>query len=202
VPAGDPASLLVDQVSGLAAAPAGAAERVAAYYALLLAWNARINLTGARDLKELVEHHLPDSVVMGDLVPADLELVDVGSGGGLPALPFAILRPDVSVTLVEPRAKRVAFLRAACRETNATNVQVIDGRMESVQSQFDVASSMATFAPDEWLIRAPRLVRPGGLAVVFLREAESLPKTALVVREVDYGTSQRPRMAVLVRVGD
>lgn len=182
--------------------PSGAPQKVRDYYQLLLRWNARINLTGAATVEELVSDYLPDSLAMASLVPRDCRLVDVGSGGGLPAMPFAILRPDVTITLVEPRSKRVAFLRTAGRELRLSNVGVVDGRMEDVTETFDVASSMATFAPQEWLQRAQHLVAPKGQVVVFLRQAESLPAGVKASRTVDYGTPHRPRLAAIIRVSD
>src|SRR4029079_16814605 len=86
-----------------------------AFWSLLLTWNARINLTGAGTRDELLGEHFPDALAMASLVPPGARLVDVGSGGGLPAVPLSVLRPDLGLTLVEPRAKRVAFLRTAVR---------------------------------------------------------------------------------------
>jgi 16S rRNA (guanine527-N7)-methyltransferase len=144
-------------------------RRLDRFCARLLEWNARINLTGARDLATLREEHLPDAFAMAQVVPAGSAVIDVGSGGGLPAVPFACLRPDCAVTLVEPRAKRTAFLRTVTRELG-TPTTVVEGRLEALdpdQHRHDVASSRATFAPEEWLALAPRLVRPGGLVLVF-----------------------------------
>src|SRR4051794_23516644 len=103
--------------------------RLLGFFQLLLTWNARINLTGARTLPELIDVHLPDTLALARLVAAGAALIDVGSGGGLPALPLALMRSGVRVTLVEPRAKRVAFLRTAAREL-APGVGVLSDRVE------------------------------------------------------------------------
>src|SRR5450631_204870 len=83
-----------------------AAERVCLYFRRLLEWNVRVNLTGARSMVDLIGNHLPDSFAVSRFVPVGSDVVDVGSGGGLPAIPFSIIRPDCRVTLLEPRAKR------------------------------------------------------------------------------------------------
>jgi 16S rRNA (guanine527-N7)-methyltransferase len=62
-----------------------------AFWSLLLSWNARINLTGARTPAELLGEHFPDALAMARLVPPNARVLDVGSGGGLPVLPFAVL---------------------------------------------------------------------------------------------------------------
>src|SRR5688572_2192982 len=81
-------------------------RRLAQYVELLLTWNASINLTGARSADALVSEHLPDAFALARLVSGFASLVDVGSGGGLPGVPLAVLEPAVAVTLSEPRAKR------------------------------------------------------------------------------------------------
>jgi 16S rRNA (guanine527-N7)-methyltransferase len=150
------------------------AGRVVAFVELLLRWNARINLTGARTSDELLREHLPDSFALAALVPVGASMVDVGSGGGLPALPFTLLRPDVSLTLVEPRAKRVAFLRTAIRELAAT-AKVVGDRMEEIAGPFQTVSSRATFAPRDWLREGARLVEEGGELLFLVHNQAELP---------------------------
>lgn len=164
----------------------------------MLEWNARINLTGARSREELVGEHLGDAFALARLVGRGVRLVDVGSGGGLPAVPFGVLRPDVKLTLVEPRQKRVAFLRTAIRELGLA-VAVMPVRVEALPAGgFDVACSRATFAPAEWLSQAVRLVVPGGAVVVFAarREEAGLAANQVVAQEVQYATAAgHPRWA-------
>lgn len=143
------------------------AEQVDAFMALLLTWNARINLTGAHSRDGVIAEHLPDAFALASRLPAPAAVVDVGSGGGLPALPLAILRPTLSISLVEPIAKKVAFLRTAVRDLGlGTQVTIVLGRGEQLATaspaRFDVAISRATFAPAAWLVLGRHLVRPGG----------------------------------------
>jgi 16S rRNA (guanine527-N7)-methyltransferase len=161
-----------------------------AFWGLLLTWNARINLTGAGTREELIGEHLPDALAMARLVPPGARVIDVGSGGGLPALPFALLRPDATLTLVEPRAKRVAFLRTAVRELELA-ADVVAGRIESVEGPAaDIASSRATFAPSEWL-EVARPLAPRVL-VFASREAEVLTPAGIRLEEAaSYETAAR-----------
>jgi 16S rRNA (guanine527-N7)-methyltransferase len=162
-----------------------------AFWRLLLTWNARINLTGAQDRKSLEGEHLPDALAMARLVPEGARVVDVGAGGGLPGIPFAILRPDVALTLVEPRAKRVAFLRTAVREGKLSAAEVVAGRLGEVKlGEFDVASSRATFAPAEWLAAARPLARR--VLVFAARRTEVEEGAGLrLERELAYATAAR-----------
>jgi 16S rRNA (guanine527-N7)-methyltransferase len=173
-------------------------QRICGFLGQLLEWNARINLTGARDMAELIGEHLPDSFALSKLTPSSASVVDVGAGGGLPAVPFALLRPDCRVAVVEPRAKRVAFLRAAVRALGMPQAfSVVHGRDDDLPSGgYDVAASRATFSASEWMQRAERLVVPGGRIVVFA-SARPEGSAALVSQdEVRYATRRAaPRWA-------
>ena len=77
----------------------------------MLKWNTRTNLTAIRKDSEVLLKHYADSVVMVDILPRSGSVLDVGSGGGFPGIP-AIVRPDLTWRLLEPRQKRVSFLKA------------------------------------------------------------------------------------------
>lgn len=145
----------------------GQARALLAFCQLLLTWSARINLTGARSMAALIEAHLPDAFVLARLLPAPAHVIDVGSGGGLPALPLALLRPTLAIDLCEPIAKKVAFLRTAVRELGlGGRLRLHAARAEALlailPARFDVAMSRATLPPAEWLALGQRLVVPGG----------------------------------------
>lgn len=138
---------------------------------LLIRWNQSINLTGAKSTGAVISEHYPDAFALARRLDGPMRLVDVGSGGGLPALPLALLRPALAIQLCEPIAKKAAFLRTAIRELElADRVALETRRGEDVAGElvgdasqgFDVATSRATFAPQEWLALGRRLVRPGG----------------------------------------
>lgn len=167
------------------------AERIWLYFSRLLEWNVRVNLTGARSMASLIGDHLPDSLAVSRFVPPGSDVVDVGSGGGLPAVPFSIIRPDCRVTLLEPRAKRIAFLNMAVRECGCVKAKVVRARVEEPGvSGFSVAMSRATFPPDEWLERAPLVLSPGG-RIVLLSSLDARPNVdkPLMLDCVEYQTS-------------
>ena len=150
------------------------------YAESLLRWNARINLTAARAIDVLVAEHFIDAFALARKLEQPARVVDIGSGGGLPAIPLAVLRPRLAITLVEPIAKKAAFLRTAIRELalgERTSVHV--GRGEAVAKvtprAFDVAISRATLAPARWLLLGAKLVRPGG-RVFALTTTDALPE--------------------------
>jgi 16S rRNA (guanine527-N7)-methyltransferase len=157
---------------GLALSP-GQAELLARYLALLLPWNERVNLTGARTVEDVLDRHLADSFALAAHLPSESgRLVDVGAGAGFLGVGLAVLRPALHCVLLEPIGKKHAFLRAVARELPLPNLEPRAERLEFHVEQarfvpFDVAVSRATWPPGVWLERALALLRPGGLAVAF-----------------------------------
>jgi 16S rRNA (guanine527-N7)-methyltransferase len=91
----------------------------------------RRGLLGPRESGRLWERHLLNCAVLADLIPAGVRVVDVGSGAGLPGLPIAIRRPDLTVDLVEPMLRRSTFLAEVVRELGlGDTVRVVRGRAE------------------------------------------------------------------------
>lgn len=120
----------------------GAEEKLLAYLDLLLKWNRTYNLTALRDHEQGRTHHLLDSLAILPWVTAD-DLLDVGSGGGLPGIPLAILRPELSVTMVDAVQKKVSFLQQAAIELDLPNVRAVHGRVEKLQGSYGQIVSRA-----------------------------------------------------------
>jgi 16S rRNA (guanine527-N7)-methyltransferase len=188
---------------GLAAGEAGA---LVAYVELVASWNNRVDLTGAKTAKDLVEVLLTDALVMRDLalVPQGARVVDVGTGVGSPIIPFLLLREDASALCFEPRRKRVAFLRTAIGQLGLVGRMVVrEGRVEpdapapADAGQPTVACSRATFAPAIWLELGLKLA-PRTLLFAARDGALPAPAGSTVVAERSYAlpSSQSPRALV------
>ena len=129
------------------------------FMALLQKWNKVYNLTSVREPAEMMTHHLLDSLaavaplrrhlatlVQGDISPcqsASLRLLDVGSGGGLPGVVFAICCPQLDVSCVDTVAKKAAFIQQAAVALKLRNLHGIHARVESLAGPFDVVSCRA-----------------------------------------------------------
>ena len=121
---------------------------------LLRTWNARIDLTAAKTDAELCDVMLVDALVLAARIPLGARVIDVGSGAGAPGLALAIARPDLRVTLVEPLAKRVAFLRTVLGTLRRADVRLERAKGEDFTAHsepWDVAMARATLAPPAWL---------------------------------------------------
>lgn len=122
---------------------------------------------GPRELPRLWERHVLNSAAIAEVVPADAEVVDVGSGAGLPGIPLALARPDLRVTLLEPMARRVGWLTMVVSELGLP-VTVVRGRAEERETrrrcgESDVVTARAVAPMGRLVTWAMPLVRPGGI---------------------------------------
>ena len=121
-------------------------------------------LIGPREGPRLWERHLLNCAVLGELVPADATVCDIGSGAGLPGLVLAIARPDLRVTLVEPLLRRTTFLDEVIAELGLGNVEVHRSRAEDLHGArtFDIVTSRAVAPLERLLGWSMPLVGPDG----------------------------------------
>ncbi|XP_058112128.1 uncharacterized protein LOC131255436 isoform X2 [Magnolia sinica] len=157
-------------------------EQISLYVDALLQWNQRMNLTAVTETGEVMKRHVDDSLAIIPPIKSSylshcgssfdhLNLIDVGSGPGLPGLIFAIAFPGWKVTLLESMHKRCLFLEHAVGLTGLSNVQVLRARAESVgqsldfREVFDVAVARAVAEMRVLAEYCLPLVRVGGLFV-------------------------------------
>ena len=126
---------------------AAAQQRLLDYLALLAKWNKAYNLTAVRDVDEMVSRHLLDSLsIVAQFEAAGGERwLDVGSGGGMPGIPLAILFPAKSLTLLDSNGKKTRFLTQVKLELKLANLEVVHSRVEAFrpESPFDGIVSRA-----------------------------------------------------------
>lgn len=179
---------------------------LAAFVELLLKWNKVYNLTGVRGADEVVDRHFVESFALRPLLEGS-HVADVGSGGGLPGLPLAIVEPERRFTLIESRAKRVRFLRHAIAELGLANTEVAHGRAEDlrVERPFATVLARAVAPPSELLAICRHLTAPGSilllLTAVHLKDAFSGLAADFLVRPVPaQGPRLRSSIVLLERV--
>lgn len=173
---------------------------VAERYAELLATEGVTRgLIGPREVPRLWDRHIMNSAVVAPRVPTDATVADVGTGAGLPGLVWAIARPDIHMTLIEPLLRRTSFLDEAVVELGLTNVEVLRSRAEDVDARFDVVTARAVAALDKLGRWCMPLVKPGGVMLAMkgrsaADEVESaastlhrLGATSIVVATYDNG---------------
>jgi 16S rRNA (guanine527-N7)-methyltransferase len=132
-------------------------QKLVHYIQLIARWNKTFNLTAIRDVEEMVSKHLLDSLAVQPFVEGSLVL-DVGSGAGLPGIPFAIASPDKHFVLIDTNGKKARFLTQAKIDLKLDNVEVIHQRVQDYQPMkeghriyFDVITARAYAAIDDIL---------------------------------------------------
>lgn len=108
------------------------AQSIERYLLLIEKWNRVHNLTAIRDPRDMLVQHVLDSLVVLPHIHGP-QIVDVGTGAGLPGIPIALARPDWQVTLVESNQKKAAFLQQAKIELQLQNIQIMAQRIEQVE---------------------------------------------------------------------
>ncbi|TQS24931.1 16S rRNA (guanine(527)-N(7))-methyltransferase RsmG [Microbispora sp. KK1-11] len=189
-----------------------ALERARVFAELLAGPGVVRGLLGPREVPRIWDRHLLNCAVLEEAVPPDSTLVDIGSGAGLPGLVLAIVRPDVTVTLLEPLLRRTVFLSECVETLKLDNVEVLRGRAEELARKrlFDVATARAVAPLDRLLSWSMPLLHEGGelLAMKGERAQEELDAArpqleSFGVRHVELVTVGRGKVeppATLVRV--
>ncbi len=133
------------------------------YLSLLQKWNRAYNLTAVRDPQEMLYLHLLDSLSITNYIAGD-ELIDVGTGPGLPGIPLAICFPDRSFTLLDSNGKKTRFLFQAKNSLKLANVREIQSRVEAYQPDkpFDAVMSRAFSSLADMVEKCTHLLAPGG----------------------------------------
>ena len=155
--------------AGLAVSEAEA-RQLAQYLALMEDWNKVYNLTGITDRDEMIQRHLVESLAFKRYLKGS-RIADVGSGAGLPGIPLAITSPEVDITLIESRGKKVRFLRHVQGTLGLANASVEHSRAEDLTPMppFDTVLARAVAAPPELLALSRHLLARDGILLVLTK---------------------------------
>jgi 16S rRNA (guanine527-N7)-methyltransferase len=179
----DPLDLLQEGAAalGLEFSPA-TVEQSGFYLTELQRWNARVNLTALREPRDIVVQHFLDSLAILRYLEGAASLADLGSGAGFPGLALKLARPELTLTLVEARQKKAAFLEylVACLKLPGVEVAQIHLTPRGARRwgpRFAAVTSRAAFSLEYFLELAAPLLLPGGCALAL--KGPHLPETDL-----------------------
>jgi 16S rRNA (guanine527-N7)-methyltransferase len=171
-----------------------ALPRAERYAELLADAGVERGLIGPREVERLWDRHLLNCAVLSEVIPEGSAVVDVGSGAGLPGLVLALVREDISVTLLEPLLRRTTFLNECVAELELDHVTVRRARAEEIVGECvaDVVTARAVAPLERLLGWALPLLRPGGqlLALKGERAADELAEAAPVLRKFGVRTAE------------
>lgn len=158
------------------------ADQLTRLVSLLSEWAPRMNLTGHRDPMDIASRLVLDAAALVHCLPEldrATDLADLGSGAGFPGLPIAILRPQLSVSLIESRQKRHHFQREARRQLGLERVTPILGRSDEIETRpSDVVVAQAMAQPEQALASMRRWARAGGILILPAAEMADRPRLA------------------------
>jgi len=149
-------------------------RQLLSYMALIQKWNKVYNLTALRQAQEILTHHLLDSLsavspLLGHIAKtkgdanAGIELLDVGSGGGLPGVVIAICCPNIRVTCVDTVSKKAAFVQQVAASLRLSNLRGVHARVESLTGPYDVVCSRAFASLPDFVSWSAAALSDGGV---------------------------------------
>ena len=154
------------------------------YYGLLTVYNDKFNITAIKGREDVYKKNFIDSVLFADKIKGKT-LIDIGSGGGFPAIPLKIMMPELSVTMIEATGKKCEFLQAVVDRLGLKNVTVLNGRAEDYakkegyRENFDVCTARAVARLNVLAEYCLPFVKIGGEFTAYKAKAEEELKEAL-----------------------
>jgi len=148
-------------------------DKLLIYLGLLARWNRKINLTAIEAPEECVTRHFGESFLISKVVQLNGSLLDIGSGAGFPGLAIKLIAPDLDVILLEPIAKKRAFLKEVTRVCGMSRVEVAGGRLEEFAraqepQSFDLITIRAVGGMEPLIRKAAGLLKSGSHLCLWL----------------------------------
>ncbi|MFL2530576.1 MAG: 16S rRNA (guanine(527)-N(7))-methyltransferase RsmG [Porticoccaceae bacterium] len=173
-------------------------EQLIAYLEMLQRWNKAYNLTAIREPIQMVRLHLLDSLAVHPFIKDAKDIIDVGTGPGLPGIPLAILNPDINFTLLDSNGKKTRFLFQAINDLSLANAREINQRVEKYQPEqlFDIVLSRAFSSISDMLAQCNHLVTDSGcfLAMKGKKPDSELSQIAKDYKVVDLSQINVPQV--------
>ncbi len=161
----------------------------------LLKWNKKVNITSITAPGEMATKHFIDSLAIAPHIPVNARVLDMGSGGGFPGFPLKVVRPDLTVVMVDASRKRVSFLNRLVSLSGLTAVTAIHARAEvlaedaAFAGSFNVVTSRAFTALDRFVVLAAPFLSPTGIILAMKGRAGTDEAHAVPVSEYDVTTT-------------
>ena len=169
-----------------------AVEKLDRYVQELIKWNSKMNLVAKANERDIIENHFLDSLTLLPLIISHpvLSLLDVGTGAGFPGLVLKAACPDLDLTLIEPRAKRVTFLRHIARLFAYDQLTIINDRLRlepDSARRYSCITSRAVSSITDFLSLVHRHCMPGGTVICMKG-----PKAGEEIRQWQHDTPDSP----------
>jgi len=171
-------------------------KQIRTYVTELLRWNEKINLTGAQGPEEVLMRHVLDALAPLGQLSGVHRLLDVGTGGGLPGIPIKVFRPDIFVSLLEARRKKVSFNQHVVDRLDLEGIEVIWGRLgdeeidlKYANRPFDGIITRAALSAAEVLRLGKRILQPRGKILLMMGTIDEGKRVELQEQAITQGRS-------------
>ena len=163
-----------------------AVDKCCKHLILLKRWSRAFNLSGIKDLNEMVVKHVLDSVSILPFLKGE-KIIDVGSGAGFPGIPISIFLPNISFSLLDSNGKKIRFLTEIKSQLNLENVTIVNDRVEkhAPSSPYDMVVCRAFSSLEKIVLNCSRLIVPNGSVLAMKAAISQQELTA--AREVSRG---------------
>ena len=160
-------------------------DKLVVFFDLLTKTNKHTNLTRIVSPEDASEKHFRDSLEGARLIPQSTRLLDVGSGGGFPAIPLSIVRDDLSVTMIDSTGKKVDFLNNACStlslNAKALHVRAEEYALSDARESYDVVTARAVASLPTLLEYCLPFVKVGGIFIAYKTDSEELATSKIAL---------------------
>jgi 16S rRNA (guanine527-N7)-methyltransferase len=166
-------------------------ELMRRYAEELLVANIAFNLTGITDPIEIAEKLMLDSMIPGRFISPGASVLDLGTGAGFPGIPLKIVYPNISVTLLDSKRKKINFLKFIIRKLNLNGIQAIQKRVEDFADEpfkFDIVISRAAMALERLIYMAVPLLKKNGYIMAMKGSEFSIEPDGKNIRDIEHMT--------------
>ena len=140
-------------------------RKIIDYASLAMDYNKNVNITGAKDIQTFLDEHILDSLLALDVFRDYDNIIDVGSGAGLPSIPLAIMYNDKKFTLCESKSKKSDFLLIAKEKLHLTNINIVSKNVYELKEKYDTVTSRA-FSDIKTLIRIFKKIKTKNASLI------------------------------------
>lgn len=182
----------------------GRERQIGAYADFLTSAGIERGLIGPKEGDIIWERHIFNCLPVLSLIPKGVKVIDIGSGAGLPGIPIALARPDLTVVLLEPLQRRVDFLNEALGIIESDNVTVFRGRAQDVKTKSEVVTARAVAPMEKLIIITRHLLKPGGVLLAIKGESaqeEAMRVPGTQFHEIDMDDLPQGRVISLRKPG-
>ncbi len=143
-------------------------RQLLSYIELLIKWNKTYSLTAINNINDILKYHILDGLAVVPYLEQFINIIDIGSGMGVPGIILAIWQPKLKVSVLDSNSKKTAFLQQVKIELNLANLSVINSRVEEYDpvDKFDIAISRAFSSSQIFINLVTRLIKPGGFLML------------------------------------